>query len=607
MTGAPSGECIPPITGNLLAAMRGLSAGTLCVTLPRRGDAPSILALLFSICGFRDGLPQKIAKLGTPKFAKGDHVAVAPTGHVFEYSGPTEDSRSFLLKIIGSSGVLQLPLDASLRLSKATSVHPKGKLGTPLRAPARTGLDRLVGAQTFDNPALFSLQTIVIGNRSRFEAVVGSLWFTTTDDLNKHERVDRLLPLGRLRESPSTHKITIESSLGSGVPLLASTSSAEKAARFLAANSSLKPLIVVDGASACRDQQAWDALAETGRVLVFADESEQEDISLLSGRHCPIWRMPIRMLTDVGGGAPTPLHQLSRWAETRARLAINITSVAETALDEATAQLRSLEPMVREEPDSKAAKAAARIWGLLNRTARSIGPSALADRKSLEDWIASVERDVNQAALWTAGTESAALIFSLATAKSLLLASPNFGAAKAQLVLNSIEASATPALLACDSTHQSSLESWLRSIGRERVPVHTVRSLEGTAPLSDLICPAWPRTSGLAAAAHTLCAPNIDLICHPFEAVWARGAKRRILNPVGFRSVDTNRRERIVLSVDVDHGVATKQRRAHVLNINSHGKAEYYVSPTGSRRIHNALRIFVLNPEIRAGRAGAAL
>lgn len=531
MTGATVATAIPPIVGNLLAAMRGVSKGALCITLPRRGDAPAILALLYSICGFRESLPAKIANLGKSKFAKGELVAIAPTGHVFEYGGLSEDSRSFILKIIGESGLLQLPLNAALRLSRTASVHPKGKLGTPLRSPPRTGLDRLVGAQTFDNPALFSLQIIFIGNRTRFESIVGSLWFTTSGDASGNERVDRLLPLGRLRESPSTHEVTMESSLGTGVPLLASTSNAEKAARFLAANPALKPLILVDGASACRDQQAWDALADMGRVVVIADESEHEDIALLSSRSCPIWKMPLALLAGSVARTDTPLHQLSRWAEIRSQLAIHIATVGATPLDEAAAKLRTLDSLIRQEPESKPAKVAVRIWGLLNRTARSIGPASLDERKPLEELIGSIGRDLNQAALWTGGEEMASLIFSFETAKALLLNSSGFGSAKAQLVLSSIRESKQPALLACDSLHQTSLASWLRAIGLEGVSVHTVGTLNDTTAASNLICPAWPRSTRLAAAAQMLCAPNINLICHPFEAIWAQGARRRILNP----------------------------------------------------------------------------
>jgi hypothetical protein len=213
-----------------------------------------------------------------------------------------------------------------------------------------------------------------------------------------------------------------------------------------------------------------------------------------------------------------------------------VETVPETVLDEAAKRLRSLDGVVRADPESVIARLVARIWGLVNEAARAVGPRSVENFRMLSERIAGVERDLAEARVWTPVEQAETLQFVIGAVRRALIETPDFGEAKAAVLKRRLKEFPESALLASDMHQVPILKAWLAGLGLE-IPIYTSRTLEDAPGVSHLVCPAWPRSAGLAEAARVLCTPSIDLECHPFEAAWANNARKRLLQPIGYRTI----------------------------------------------------------------------
>ena len=339
----------------------------------------------------------------------------------------------------------------------------------------------------------------------------------------------------------------------SGEPLVAVTSSAETLAAYCIDVPMRSKLVVVNGLARVRDLQAYDAMQQTQRLVLFADEDDEDLIRTLGDRGCRFWELSLDEIEAGQKDAPRfqgTAGRLRIWARNKECLALDAEACDNPKLEEVCLRLESLRQIVDDDHEP-AMRLVARMWGFLNHAAARVKPMSDEDRTRGLSQLQEFHRDLRANSAWVAPEAERALAEAASVMESLLSGTEELGSAKAtaleRTIAQGLDAGATSIVLVRNERQRLDIGEFVRSdIDGERIQVCTPRDLKGDQVYDRMVCLSWPTGETLESVISRLIAPRITLLGYAFERRWLHQFKARRLSRVRRAQITSDQKSAIV-------------------------------------------------------------
>lgn len=548
-------EKLPALFGLLLSAFREASDTPLCFIVPRRGDLPRHAALLLALEHVR---VQATAAMNPAQFKVGAQVRIHPTGHVFIFDGVNaHDPQRFWLRELNRQSRLDFPLTALARLATTTRSRPVGHLDQAgeLRTPPTAPIDRLLGTATQGNLASFGTAGLLLDTRSGFSECAAQIFFSPA--ANESQVLKAIeLPLGDAGYSFDERAAWLQqwkAGEGEAPPLIAVAHSPEQLAEFCKAEPARSRLVLVNGAAMVRNPQHFRDIADSQRLIIFADHDETETLDAMEKGGCEFWRLG---LPELGTGAEGGLFENpARWARNHELLTtIEVEECAAPVLDESAQVLLEIQTAEKPDDEDPLARALALGWDLLNEAASWMAPPSAPVAVTYAARIADFRREIQRSAAYLAPAVRSRLT-AVADDLSARAKPAEFAHAKGDALRRCLDEalhlSHTVGLVARHEAAAEAIRNALhRDVRRRAVSVFSIRALPDDGSFDVLIVASWPGGELLHRVAAKLLAPRIRLLGYAFERRWARQCERRLLARSSVREIPAERKTRIAFGKD---------------------------------------------------------
>lgn len=533
-------EQAPCFLGFLLSVMESPPSTPICFVLPRRGDAARIAGLFFALQRFIKKQDLLGGQNGNVKFNVGDNVRVHPGRFVYRFGGFDENSPDFVsLKTLDGTGKWTIRASELLpRLEKTNLSRPIGRLDSPLQRPQAVPLDLLLGTLTFGNQSLIQNELMLLDSQGGFAEFVDSVSFQTNPPISDVPSLSKLLPFGEISQTESG-KLGLkkwDQRNPSGEPLIAVTHSAELLANYCIDVPSRSKLIVVNGLSRLKHRQAYDDIADTQDLILFADSNEEEMIEVLGNAPtpCRFWwcsaaEINVGENSELSHDRINPVAKLRRWAKNQQNLQIEPVPCDYQELETACLQLETLRLQFTNDENDQLKRLTSVAWRILNDASAVIQSVTASDRTRFAAQIGDLRTSI-KGNFWLT-RESASVLTEVAdkietcfSAESKL--GINKGSALYRVVREAQVAKLKCALLARNENSVAALKLW--SYQRNLpIEVFSPRTLPAEGSFDHLICVSWPGWQVLKEVADLLTTPRIIVLAYPFEGRWLNQSQRR--------------------------------------------------------------------------------
>jgi len=553
-------EKLPAFLGLFMAAMDAASSAPLCFVLPRRGEMARLAAVLYGLHRFVVFQSELTRRYGEINFKPGELVRIHPSRHVYCFLGfdPRFPDRICLRPPNGGARD-RWSIEAAKfvpRLERTNLTRPIGRMNTPIHDPEPAPLDQLLGTSTFGNQGLFRNEVILLDSSTAFRRFVESTSLQPVEIDSDFPRLRGLIPFGELSRPTGTHGgwlVKWDERNPTGEPLVAVTSSPETLASYCIDASAGSKLVVVNGLSRIRDLQAYDDIQQTQRLILFADDEEEEQIQALCDRGCRFWDLSRDEIEMGDEGTPefeSTFGKLRIWAQNKETLVVDAESCENRILDEVSIRLESLRPVIDEQDQGPAAKLVARLWRFLNEAAAVIVPLPAEERERRLEQLREFDRDLQANRAWVKREAEQMLAEAASALGRLLTGCLDFGAGKRTALERTIAECFTSgtrgsrqqpvsAVLVRTERQALGVDEYLRPyIEAGQLRVCTPKALTGDCAFERVICLSWPTGETLEGVARSLVTPRITLLGYSFERRWLnhfvnRRQNRRRRNRLG--------------------------------------------------------------------------
>jgi hypothetical protein len=538
-------DALPPYLAMIWSVMAKPPGPPVCFVFPRRGELARLAALTYCLNHLAELHRQAVLRTSLDQFKKGDHVLVHPSREVFVYLGPDESMPGkFCLGPVGGkpSITLGLPLSALRRLEKTTRKRPKGDIGLArqLQHPPQASLDQLLGTDTYGNLSAVQNEVLLLDSMSGFQEFAAALHLQPVQPVPGLPSAKQMLPFGTLdQEGP--HKPTElhkwDASSAAGQPLLAVTSSAGTMANHCLEMPAKTKLVLVNGLNRLRDLQAFDDVAGSQHLVLFADHDDDEDIRTLAGRGCRFWYLQgAELLWGANGASPASLFgSIARWTRNHEHLAIDDEPCEDARIDGIFSQLDRLRDGLSGTDGGQLDRMAAWAWRTFSRLRAALSPPSNEERNRVLVEIEVFRRDIKSYGVWfkpdvAAGLEALADALAAAYDGSLPVG-PAKGAVLKAVVIDALKGGQKIALLAKTENQVTEIRKWTyeRAFPAD-LGVYSLRTLPDDQVYDRLICISWPGGDSMRQIAARLAAPRITIVGYPCERRWLKQSRHR-LNP----------------------------------------------------------------------------
>jgi hypothetical protein len=396
-------------------------------------------------------------------------------------------------------------------------------------------IDRLLGTMTQGNLGRFGTPVVTLDTRSGFAEFCDKI--AIEDETNAAGLISSLIPLGDARFDFEAHEPWLKrwnEKDDAIAPLIGVAYSAEQLAAFCRTRPKFSHLVIANGAGNLRNTQFYYDIAESQRLLVFANHDETEALEWLAQTGCAFWRIGE---AELAHGVNGPLFgPLARWAENYELLdSVELVECSDDALEGAATDILSAERNGRPEEETPLAQVLGRGWQLLNEAASWVAqpPRKISEgfTQRLAELRASIRRNF---AVIPPETRQMLAAFA-EKMESFLQEEANIGIRKGDILIRCVGEEKRRgnkiAVLVRNEAAFTGVSEFLGRFSETRsVPVISVRALSADLAFDVLLVASWPGGEQLRRAVSKLVAPRIRLIGYAFERSWAKHAQSRLLS-----------------------------------------------------------------------------
>jgi hypothetical protein len=545
-------ETLPLYLGMLLAAMEAPPAPPLCFVFPRRGDVGRIAAILYCLARLKQRHRDLIRQVALDHFKSGQLVRIHPSQEVFVYEGVRlDDPDHFWLSELDLSRPnagyrtrfpvrMNFPLGAIQRLEPTEAKRPKGDIRSrarELQTPPPAPIDHLLDTATFGNLAALTNELLLLDSQGGFFEFVGDLFIQPGISIDDMPAVRDALPLGKLVQPTLQARPGFrawDETCATGEPVIAVTSSDETLANFCIDAPVRSKLVIVNGLSRLRSLQAYDDIAETQKLILFADHNDEEMIEALAKRGCRFWDLgKAELLAGMNGnGAHGVIGSVSHWARNYEHLQIDDEPCEDSQLDEVCLRLEKFHGVVSRGDDGPLARLVGRAWRLFGDACSAIEVPGAEERSRALAELDRFRTEIRGNAAWLA-PESTQILIDIADLLTRCHGPDSkLGRSKGAAIYHALkvgnENGDRIALIARNENKVTELRSWLYRRGLQKsVEVFSIRTLPDDQQFSRLLVVSWPGGDTLKEAVAKLSAPHVTLVGYPCERRWLRQCRPR--------------------------------------------------------------------------------
>jgi hypothetical protein len=537
-------ESLPPFLGIAMAVMETATPVPVCFLLPRRGETARLVAVLYGLHRFRAAQTELTKRYGESTFTTGDLVRIHPGKHVFRYCGFDARTPEFIcLRPVNGTDRDRWCVRAATfvpRLERTTLTRPMGRMNTPIHDPDPAPLDRLLGTSTFGNQGMFRNEVTLLDSSTGFQRFVEETKVRPSgSSMNAEISLKTLLPFGDVTPpvSPGTRWLTKwDDRNPSGEPLIATTSSAELLARLCIDAPARSMLVVVNGLSRLRDLQSFDDIQQTQRIVLFADDDDEDLVGALGSRGCRFWELTG---DEIAAGADAPatfdgmFGRVRLWARNKEAQRFDAEPCENGALDDVAIRLDGLRRLINTKEDGPSTRIVGRLWRILNDTAAIVRSLTEDERQRAIQQLTQFRRELAANKAWLTDDAESALASSVDSLESLLSTNRDVGRTKREaverIVAECLRTGTSSVVLVRSENQAVDLDQhFRRQIKSGKLRVSTPRGLKADAAFDRIICLSWPGSAAMEALAVSLAAPQITLVGYAFERRWLGQCAQRL-------------------------------------------------------------------------------
>lgn len=565
--GDEKAEGFPLFFNLFLAAMENRDGAPCCFVLPWRGQMARLATILLGLSILRREFNSLARAYAEQKFENGQKVRVYPSKHVFVFSGfwPGQPDK-FRLSTLDGSGHRTFPASDVLRLEPTSLIRPIGRLDTRILEPQPSPLDLLLDIPMFGNPALLRNRVLCLDEQNRFAEFAVSHRFKTKGSDEAANLVE-LLPFAWIREgNPGCNPVfeNWTARFPHTEPLVGVTSSCERVAEACRLSPRRSKVVVVNGLQVLSNPQAFDEIAASQRLVLFADYSEEDRMRDLDARGCRFWVFSERELFDAGDVEEEPkgrggvFETVVRRARNFLRLRIEPAACENETLNTIALKLEELRPELDSEretnPSGRLGPLARRLWRTLNEAAAKCGVLSAVEREQFANELSGLRAELTSALPWLRPETVTNLRTVLEAFQALFGISSELGIRKGEVLRRTIEAarSSNPFELALVTRTESQarlVAGRLYSSGIER-PVFSLTTIPDNTTFDQVIVLSWPGSDSFRQLAASSLTSHIILLCYDFEARWLRQCERRFSQQPALTAITAKEKEAFVSCQD---------------------------------------------------------
>jgi len=539
--GQENSEAFPLFFGLFLAALDDKHGPPCCFVLPRRGQMARIAATIYGLSVFRREFNDLAREYARQQFAEGQKVRIHPSKHVFTFGGFWDDEpEKFRLCTLDGSGCRTFPASDILRLELTHLVTPRGRLDTRILVPDTTPLDEVLGIPVFGNFSLFRNRVVCLDEQNRFAEFTNGHCLLS-EDFEECLSLADLLPFAWLRDGVAGSTPTFENwstRYPLAEPLVAVTSSGERLAAFCRNATQHTKVVIVNGLRGLSNPQAYDDIAASQRLVLFADHDDEERMKELEARGCRFWvfgeheffsHRPTEDEQERGGAFEGIVHR----ARNLAHLRIQPELCESDTLNAVALQLEELRAEVDVEaeinPNGRLGRLAQRLWRLLNEAAGLCQEPSAVERDRFANDLSGLRSELDASAIWLKSEVVTTLRSVLNSFGSLFEAGSGLGMNKGTALRRAILAASASevAVLARTENQARSVQGWLVSVGL-KVPVFSLATIPDDSSFDTLLVASWPGGDAFRRLVGKLITPDIIAVSYGFEARWLGQCQRRL-------------------------------------------------------------------------------
>lgn len=546
-------EPLPSYLSLLLAVMLSPFESPVCFVLPRRGELARIIAVLHGMTCFAMHYEKLAFEYTKKNFKINQRVRVNPSGHVYNFGGLAENYNGFfwLCPLEGSSNWKKsFPVSEIVRLEPTDRKRPIGKLNTNLLAPEMAPIDYLLDIRTYGNQGLMDNETLLLDVQSEFKNFVEtSVLFSSTkkdmqslsllgDACTSTPSIKGLLSFGEIRQPDNGkgnwlvkwNELNIE-----GEPLVAVTYSPEIISDYCYFIKAQSKLIVINGLSRIKSLQFFDDMAQSQKIILFADHDEEKMIADLGNRGCRFWWLTGEEL--LGDGKEEFYNRgtfgsVAQWTMNYDQLILEAEPCDNPKLDEVFLRLCKMNKSENGSNDGSFTRLISRIWRMFNDACTLFITPADEERRQAIRNIDEITTDLLRNSAWFPPDilndlkEAAEILRECYSSGTDLGISK--GAALKRVVEEAQDKRLRVAWLVRNENRVNVLREWFESAGYITEQLFSPRTLPDDDFFDKVIFLSWPTGDTMQKVASKLVAPKITLIGYQCERHWLKQCRNRL-------------------------------------------------------------------------------
>jgi hypothetical protein len=526
---------LPGIAG-LVATIMDSTDRPCCLVLPDHGGVALAASTLYAVNRLARDAPAILRAYANKSFEVSPgkeriRVLVHPSGLVYEYDG-FFTPEFFRLKVLDRNEWRSLPVKEIARLEQTFKKRPKGYLNSELGQLQPTALGTLVGIPGKVNRNFLQNYVALLSTKKHFKECLQT-WRIAVEGHALAGPLCEEIPCGELGEGGSL--AFLDRYIASGEPLIAIASCADDLADFCNKREPFSVAVLVDDAERlAKNLQAYEIIANRQRLVVLADDAQQEAVRVLRDRDCTVWHLsPEEIILDCGADvAAGPFKVLLSKAFCMRDLVVAPAVCACDVLDEAAADLVWAARAIPSENDNAAVRDLfVSLFGTLMVCAEHLGSVSGPFFDDIGERLADASRLLDRAGIWMA-PEVVALIKMVLTrlecaAKEL---SRDSVTPKGQALLNCLTSGATfqhpAAVVTRTEAQRDTVRRWLAGQGLD-IPVYRVNGVPGDTQFEQLVVVSWPGSRRFDRLLRQYATHRLLVLAYKFERMWLGEYKKR--------------------------------------------------------------------------------
>lgn len=546
------GEAVPQYMRDIISAFESDATFPICFVLAKRGEIARFSSILYALYKIQNDTPAAFVT-----FRQGDRVLLHPERRVYIFDQVDKlNPTVFWLSTLDNDGRRTLPIKHLYRLEHTTLQRPKGRINKSIWNPLAAPLDILLGTSTYGNQSVFKNKVIILDSLSGFSEFTEHYSISHRDHDRDYFPLNKLLPFGELYANEVTGKSQLkkrDERNPTGEPVIAVTNSCELLANYCIEQNPRSRVIVANGLSRLKNLQAFDEIAETQNLVLFASHDEQDMLESINRRRTKFWWLgysEIRSQSpDIKKGLTGALAHIERYAYNHSELKLETILCNNPCLEEMYVGLRLLSDHAAERSNDQFLMLLKSAWNFFIKLCGRITDLTVEDSEQLVEWCGRTENEVHNHSAWLTKKAYEDFLKTICTIRQFSSGNGNIGEAKARVISAILDQNTVGHLrwaVLCRSERDVRLmQQWLASLGYPSGEVFSSRTLPEDRFYDLILCPSWLGSDRMMLMAKKLVTPRIVVVGYPFEAMWGEQFQRFLNQRINLSYLSVKEKSRI--------------------------------------------------------------